>query len=102
MKSAFEEMIDQPRRAATDVDDRRGGDNADLRHQRKRRRRVFLKPADFILALGGVDVFPMRLAALTFHRIPPSVLPRTESGHSFCRWQECDVRHCAAVIYASR
>jgi len=49
-----------------------------VRYQLKRRGRVFLKPADFILALLGVDVLPMGLTALILQSV--SIAAQGESN----------------------
>jgi hypothetical protein len=68
--AARDKAIHKTRRTASNIHD--GGLCRGLRQidQFKRWRRIFLKPADFILAFGGVDIFPMGSATHIVHEQP--------------------------------
>src|SRR4051812_36761304 len=74
LKPPLDEMVDQSRRAAANIDDGRTIDGTRLHDQFERRRRALLKPADLVLALCRVDVFPMGLTAGVSHKPSPPAL----------------------------
>src|SRR5947207_982183 len=69
LEPLLDEMVDQPRSTAANVDNRRVADGTRLHDQFERRHRALLKPANLVLALRGVDVLPMGLAVGVFHKL---------------------------------
>src|SRR6185312_5458996 len=70
-EAALDQAVDQARRPAADIDDFGVGAWVSLFDQFERGCGIILKPADLILAPGGIDRFPMVLATFLHELLTP-------------------------------